>query len=224
MASNPSYRGKHEWVRHTFHWSGASFLASKLPARDSLPVLNYHRIGNPDEDLFDPGVFSATAEEFDAQIAYLKKNVSLVIIEEALAYIDGTEKEKARRCRVLITFDDGYLDNYEIAQPILRSHGVQGVFFLVTSMVGTHHVPWRDHISYLVKTGKRRRFTLCYPGQLEFDIEHHNLDRLRSETAVWWLTGHIRWPCLHGSNDGSSSGSKILTRAVKVCGRELLTE
>jgi len=160
-----------------FHWTGASFLSSKLPTRDSLLVLNYHRIGNPDEELFDRGVFSATAEEFDNQISFLKKNISLVTLEEALAFIDGTLKDRIRRCRALITFDDGYLDNYEIANPILRSHGVQGVYFLVTSMVGSHHVPWWDQISYLMKTGRKRKFRLRYPVDLVVDVDLNGMTK-----------------------------------------------
>jgi hypothetical protein len=111
MAGGQTFGGKRELLARGLLWSGASFLLAQLPVRDSLLVLNYHRIGNAEDDLFDPGVFSATAEEFDNQIAYLKRRLSLVTLEEALAFIDGTEKEKTRCCRVLITFDDGYLDN-----------------------------------------------------------------------------------------------------------------
>jgi len=175
MAGSRSFGGKREMMARGLLWSGAAFLLSQLPARDSLLVLNYHRIGNPDDDLFDPGVFSATAEEFSNQIAYLKRRVSPVTLEEALAFIGGTLKEKARRCRVLITFDDGYLDNYAVAYPILRSHGVQGVFFLATGMVGSCQVPWWDHIAYLVKTARRRRFSLRYPAGLAVDIDRHGL-------------------------------------------------
>lgn len=170
MAGGMSFGGKREWLARGLFWSGASFLLSQLPARDSLLVLNYHRIGNPEDDLFDPGVFSATAEQFNDQISYLKRHASLVTLEEALSFIEGTNKEAARRCRVLITFDDGYLDNYEIAFPILRSHGVQGVFFLATSMVGSCHIPWWDRIAYLMKTAQRRRFSLRYPADLVVDI------------------------------------------------------
>jgi peptidoglycan/xylan/chitin deacetylase (PgdA/CDA1 family) len=155
--------------------SGASFLLSRLPTRNSLLVLNYHRVGNADEDLFDHNVFSATAEQFNDQITYLKRHLSLVTLEEALAFIDGTIKEKERCCRALITFDDGYLDNYKIAFPVLRSHGVQGVFFLVTSMVGSCHVPWWDHIAYLMKTAKMRRFSLSYPAKLDINIDKNGL-------------------------------------------------
>ena len=177
MAGGLNIGGKRELLARGLLWSGASFLLSQLPVRDSLLVLNYHRLGNAEDDLFDPGVFSATAEEFDNQIAYLKRRLSLVTLEEALAYIDGTIKEKTRRCRVLMTFDDGYLDNYEIAYPILRSHGAQGVFFLATSMVGSCELPWWDRIAYLVKTARSRRFSLSYPAKLAIDIDKSGLPK-----------------------------------------------
>jgi peptidoglycan/xylan/chitin deacetylase (PgdA/CDA1 family) len=171
MAGGLTFGGKRELLARGLLWSGASLLLAQLPARDSLLVLNYHRIGNAEDDLFDPGVFSATAEEFDNQIAYLKRRLSLVTLDEALAFIDGTDKDKTSRCRVLITFDDGYLDNYEIAYPILRSHGAQGVFFLATGMVGSCELPWWDRIAYLVKTARRRRFSLRYPAELAVDLD-----------------------------------------------------
>jgi peptidoglycan/xylan/chitin deacetylase (PgdA/CDA1 family) len=171
MASPLSFGGKRELLARGLLWSGTSFILSRLPAKDSLLVLNYHRIGNPDDDLFDPGVFEATADQFNDQISYLKRLVSPVTLEEALSFIDGTTNANGRRCRVLITFDDGYLDNYQIAFPILRSHDVQGVFFLVTSMVGSCHLPWWDQIAYLVKTGRKRQFSLRYPADLAVDID-----------------------------------------------------
>ena len=175
MTGGLSFGGKRELLARGLLWSGASFLLSKLPARDSLLVLNYHRIGNPEDDLFDPGVFSATAEQLDDQVSYLKRHASLVTLEESLSFVEGTIKEKTRRCRVLITFDDGYLDNYEIAFPILRSHGAQGVFFLATSIVGSCQIPWWDHIAYLVKTARTRRFSLHYPVDLNVDIDGNGL-------------------------------------------------
>lgn len=177
MAGEMHLGGKRELLARGLLWSGISSLLSQLPARDSLLVLSYHRIGNPDEDLFDPGVFSASADQFDRQISHLKSRASLVTLEEALAFVDGTDKAKSHGCRVLITFDDGYLDNYEIAFPVLRSHGVQGVFFLATGMVGSCQLPWWDKIAYLVKTARTRRFTLNYPSSLAVDIEQNGLPK-----------------------------------------------
>jgi len=176
--------GKRELLARGLFWSGASFMLSLLPSRDSLMVLNYHRIGNAEDDLLDPDIFSATAEQFNDQISYMKRRVSLVTLEEALTFIDGTSKDKARCCRVLITFDDGYLDNYEIAFPILRSHEAQGVFFLTTNMVGSCDVPWWDHIAYLVKTARKRRFQLRYPSDLIVNLDEKGLtESLR--TILW---------------------------------------
>jgi peptidoglycan/xylan/chitin deacetylase (PgdA/CDA1 family) len=182
MTGGLKFGGKRELLARGLLWSGAASLLSQLPARDSLLVLNYHRIGNAADDLFDSGVFSATADQFDEQIAWLKRRLSLVTLDEALAYIEGKEKEKTRRCRVLITFDDGYLDNYKIAYPILRSHGVQGVFFLTTSMVGSCEIPWWDRIAYLVKTARNRQFSLHYPAEISVDIDKAGLNK--SLTAI----------------------------------------
>jgi peptidoglycan/xylan/chitin deacetylase (PgdA/CDA1 family) len=56
-----------------------------------------------------------------------------------------------RDTRVLLTFDDGCRDNYDLAFPILRSHGVQGVFFLPTAFIGTDAIAWWDEIANLIQ-------------------------------------------------------------------------
>jgi peptidoglycan/xylan/chitin deacetylase (PgdA/CDA1 family) len=87
---------------------------------------------------------------------------------------------------VLLTFDDGYLDNYSIAYPLLQSHGVQGVFFLCTSLVGSCHVPWWDRIACLVKTAAQRRFSLSYPSALAVNIDLNGLGQsLRAILAAY---------------------------------------
>jgi peptidoglycan/xylan/chitin deacetylase (PgdA/CDA1 family) len=87
---------------------------------------------------------------------------------------------------VLITFDDGYLDNYKLAFPILRSHGVQAVFFLVTSMVGSCAVPWWDHIAFVVRSARERQFLLRYPAELEVNLRANDLARsLRDVLALY---------------------------------------
>jgi peptidoglycan/xylan/chitin deacetylase (PgdA/CDA1 family) len=182
---------KRELLARGLFWTGVSSLLSQLPARDSLLVLNYHRIGNPDDDPFDPGVFSATGDQLNEQISYLKRHVSMVTLQEAQAFCDGTLSEKTPRCRVLITFDDGYLDNYQVGFPILRSHGVQGLFFLATSMVGSCSVPWWDHIAFLMKTARQRRFSLHYPADLAVDVVENGMTKsLRDVLSLYKRPGN----------------------------------
>jgi len=175
MANGLNSGVKRELLAQGLLWTGAAFVLSHIPPRDSLLVLNYHRVGDAENDPFDPGVFSATADQFNDQISYLKSRLTLVSLQEALGFVDGTIKDKSPRCRALITFDDGYLDNYDIVYPILRSHGVQGVFFLVTGLVGSCVIPWWDHVAFLVKTAQRRRFSLRYPAGLTVDIDRNGL-------------------------------------------------
>ncbi len=156
---------------------GLTGLLEILPERPGLLILNYHRIGDPEKTPYDPGTFTATTEEFDAQIALWKKRFPIVTLAEALAIIQ--RKKTIRRTHVLITFDDGYLDNYQEAFPVLRAHGASAVFFLPTYFIGTGHVPWWDAIAYVVKQSGKRRIELTFPRTVTFDI-----DRSGMETAL----------------------------------------
>lgn len=51
----------------------------------------------------------------------------------------------------LITFDDGYADNFENAFPILRKHGVPACFYLPVRRLQTRELEWWDHIACAVK-------------------------------------------------------------------------
>ena len=84
MEFKNKFAGKRERLARALLRSGITSLLSQIPDRDSLLVLTYHRIGNADKDLFDPGLFSASSEEFDEQISHLKRNASLDTLEEAL--------------------------------------------------------------------------------------------------------------------------------------------
>src|ERR1039457_7108541 len=157
-------------------WSarvGLTGLLEAMPQRPLLMVLNYHRIGDPDKTPYDPGTFSATTQLFDQQVGWLKKRFPIVTLDEAIAVAEG--KQSVRRTHVLITFDDGYLDNYQDAFPVLRAHKVPGTFFLPTYFIGTGHLPWWDVIAYVVKRSRRRRFQITYPQSAAVDIDRNGI-------------------------------------------------
>src|SRR5437016_4037268 len=90
----------------------------------AVPVLLYHHI-SPDREI--------TPEEFDAQLACLRnqgrRSLSLAEFQEHMSGRPAPEGS------VLITFDDGYLDNWVYAFPLLRRHGMKAVFFIVTDRI-----------------------------------------------------------------------------------------
>jgi peptidoglycan/xylan/chitin deacetylase (PgdA/CDA1 family) len=102
----------------------------------NLTVLNYHRVTDPHDpccDTFKPNI-SATPEMFDRQIAYMKQNFDMVSVGDITACLEGTGQLPAHAA--LVTFDDGYRDNYTNAFPVLKQHGVSALVFITTDFVG----------------------------------------------------------------------------------------
>ena len=161
-------QGKRLLLARVCAGAGITRVLESLLHCDALLVLNYHRVGNAEETPYDSGTFGPTAEQFDWQLGYLKSRFDCIGLEEAVAMITGTAP---MRQSLLLTFDDGYLDNYQVAFPLLRSHGMQATFFLPTSFIGTQRVPWWDTIAYIIKHSRKDSFRITYPQPAEFRIE-----------------------------------------------------
>lgn len=71
----------------------------------------------------------------------------------------------------LITFDDGYRDNYDVAFPILKAAGVPATFFITTGFIDTPCIAWWDEIAWMVRTSQRNSIELVgwIPNPLSFD-------------------------------------------------------
>jgi tetratricopeptide (TPR) repeat protein len=131
-------------------------LFKHLPMRNKLLILNYHRIRPDDPQFstaFDEGVYSVDSVEFARQIKWLKRNTLILSEKDLLGrYKNGSfsPPETSAPC-VMITFDDGYLDNYTLAYPILKYYEVPAILFVATQMVHARQIPWWDVIAYLIK-------------------------------------------------------------------------
>lgn len=161
-------------------YTGVTRLLESIPGRPSLLILNYHRVGDPQLTPYDSATFSCTAKELDWQVSWLKRRYQILPLPDALDIIHGRTKPK--RTSVLITFDDGYRDNYLEAFPVLHRHGASATFFLPTTFIGSHSVPWWDEIAYMVKLAKGSKLTLTYPAPVEFDLAGD--DRLMTVMTV----------------------------------------
>ena len=126
--------------------SGLRFLLAKAIQWSGVLVLNYHRIGSGDESPFDRGLWSADAEEFSDQIRFCKSQLEVITPDDIPRVVANGSGRYA-----LITFDDGYRDNYEIAFPILKAEGVPATFFIATGFVDTPRLPWWDEIAWMVR-------------------------------------------------------------------------
>lgn len=93
-----------------------------------LPVLMYHHVSPK------PGLVTCSPENFRVQMAWLAKNgwKTLSTATFAAALASGCIPKKS----VLITFDDGYLDNWIYAHPVLQEFGLRATIFLITGWIG----------------------------------------------------------------------------------------
>lgn len=102
-----------------------------LSPRYTVPILMYHNIG------YAKGGSFVTPENFARQMEYIKKNnYEVITLDEFVESIK--DKKLLKRNKVVITFDDGYKDNFEYAYPVLKKFGFPATIFLITDWIGTN--------------------------------------------------------------------------------------
>ena len=139
------------------------FMLERFLKRPCVFILNYHRIGNPADCLFDRAVFSATVDSLDAQLKHMCRHYR-VLSSDDIHNLPET-LHRLTEPALMVTFDDGYRDNYELAVPLLQSHQVPAVFFVATQCLAEPHLPWWDAIAYVVRHTTRERIRLaCHDG------------------------------------------------------------
>ena len=73
---------KRELLRRTLSATGGLRALESLPVWNGLLVLNYHRIGVPDNPLLDEALFSATQDDFDQHVKMLKDGFDVIGLSE----------------------------------------------------------------------------------------------------------------------------------------------
>lgn len=123
-------------------------------------VLMYHRVVDKlPEKNHDPHMF-VTSDTFDMHISEIQKYFQIVPLDQML----NQDSDGRRLCA--LTFDDGWLDNYEVAFPILCRKRVPATIFLPVTDIGTTQRFWFDHLFYLANTlypnGERDAFVTYF--------------------------------------------------------------
>lgn len=134
--------------------SGLGALLRRMPLWRGVVVLGYHRIGDPGSTQLDRGVFSASAEDLDAQVELLARSFDVIALDD----LEAAASRRARGRAVMLTFDDGYADQADAAR-ILHAHGVPGTFFLTSGFLDGAGLAWWDEIAWMIRSSRRLRLT-----------------------------------------------------------------
>lgn len=112
--------------------------------RPEAYILMYHRITDVE---VDPWSLAVSAKNFDEQLEVLKKKFNVISLEEL---IDKKTNNELEPNTIVITFDDGYKDNYATAYPILKKHKLPATFFISSAYIENQNEFWPDKLIRLL--------------------------------------------------------------------------
>ncbi len=112
-----------------------------------------------------------TQEEFSRQMAYIVQYytpIAAPMLEHLAPPPDG-------KPYAIITFDDGFENNYHYAYPVLKQYGIAGHFFLTTDFMGTRRLLWTEEVTYRIMNTRSPKITLTLEGNKSIEFSTHSI-------------------------------------------------
>lgn len=162
-----SGNGKRQRLARWFHASGVLPGLQRVRGllRRDLRILAYHRVldlPDPDRFAFDLALVSASSAQFRRQMDLVRRRFNPVRFADVVAALDGGPP--LPRDPVIVTFDDGYDDNYHVAFPILHELGVPATFFVSTGHIDSGQPYAYDWLVHMICTTPETRIVLPQLG------------------------------------------------------------
>jgi peptidoglycan/xylan/chitin deacetylase (PgdA/CDA1 family) len=148
-------------------------LTGSLLSKNKLSILIYHQVlAQPDP--MRPG--EPTAAVFDWQMHLLNRYFTPLSLNDALHHLKHNTLPANAVC---VTFDDGYLNNLTVAQPILAKYGIPATVYVATAFTQGINM-WNDRLIHLFANPKTQQL------QLDADVVPlGNWPDRRSKAAYW---------------------------------------
>lgn len=123
---------------------------------------------------------------FKKQLDFFKCNFNVVSMEQVIESIKGNNNLPENA--LLLTFDDGYIDNYTVAMPILQDYGMQGSFFIPGKTFTTYQLLDVNKIHYILASANIMELTEALKTELEYyrgiEFDYPSYDELFGKYAV----------------------------------------
>jgi len=160
-----------------FYYSGINYLFYKIGNRKTF-ILVYHRVPDLNSNFsFDSSLVSSSVDNFKRQIQYLSEKYNIISLEKFGQY--HKKKINPPRNSVVITFDDGYCDNYEHAYPILKKYKLPATIFVITDAIEKNVLLWWDKVAYIINKTKINYFEIKKLGKYPLRNKYEKLKALK---------------------------------------------
>lgn len=143
-------------------------LVLKRFHRGQLIILMYH--GVIDRPMVMPDPCMIDIDTFRSQMRHLKKHFNVISLTSA---VDLMQRGAITEPPIVITFDDGYQNNFDLAYPVLREENLPATIFLSTSFVDTDTTVWTGIL--------HNAFTLSSKTHFEWRNRHFDLGTLEQK-------------------------------------------
>ncbi|NTU70922.1 MAG: polysaccharide deacetylase family protein [Coriobacteriia bacterium] len=161
---------------------GDRWRAARARFRGTAMVLAYHRIA---ELPCDPQRICLTPERFAEQIAIVAKEHETMTCGELLGIMRDGGRLPHRA--MVVTIDDGYVDNLTHALPVLRQYGVPATAFLSSGFIGAPREFWWDELERLVLTSGE------LPQRIDIRVDETAFSHSLRAERPWTDADATRW-------------------------------
>jgi peptidoglycan/xylan/chitin deacetylase (PgdA/CDA1 family) len=128
------------------YYSG-SIKVLRNKGRKYAKILAFHSVSN-NENYFVKGTnMWVSASLFVELCAYIRKYYNIISLQK---FVESLKEGKIPERSVVITFDDGFADNYHFAYPILKKFQIPATIFLTTEAIDNRKPIWIQKLNYLV--------------------------------------------------------------------------
>ena len=136
--------GYPDYVLDGIHYLTSAARALPVSENVNVPVLMYHAVS---DEMWGIDELFVSPSSMDAQLAYLTENGYDAIWFEDLTHLEDYDKP------IILTFDDGYDDNYTELFPLLKKYGVKATIFVIGNAPGTSHKATEAQIKEMSDSG-----------------------------------------------------------------------
>lgn len=141
---------------------------------------------------------------FREQIEFMKQQFNIVSMEQVIEAVErhADLPDKA----LLLTFDDGYVDNYTFAFPILEEFGIQGSFFIPGKTFATHQLLNVNKIHYILASADEKKLVEDVKKKMDF---YNGGKKINKQMATVFSSGGM-------SIEDIAVGNDVLNEAIQM--------
>lgn len=146
-------------------------LFIKYSFRKKIIVINFHKITNKINDYNEIGT-KIHLSSFKNTISFLNNNFQIITPDEFENH--NFKFYKNEKIKILLTFDDGYKDNFDNALPILKEHNNKAIFFISPKYISSDTKIWDEALLDYFKNKLQKMSNFNFE---KFSINKNNISK-----------------------------------------------